>query len=134
MEHEFEGRAGAIIARRDVAEAIFQGHLAPGPGGLVCCNTDGVWAWLHTGSVSISSEIGHALSQSDREWVLLAPGFGRVLTRVYYRRPSRKARSAWDSVPMARQDSICPECGCDCGSGCDGACDRDCDSCDCEPW
>lgn len=130
MEHEFEGRVGAIIARKDVADVIFRDRLVPGVGGMVCCNADGKWTWLHSGAVSTTFDLEYHLSQSVQEWVLVTPGVGRALTTVNYRRLSQKARSAWDSVPMARQDSICPECGCDC----DSDCDCDCDSCECEAW
>ena len=133
MEYELEGRVGAIIARKDVADAIFRDGLVPGSGGLVCCNADGRWTWLHSGGVNITSEIEHILAQSAREWVLIAPGFGRVLTTVKYGRSVPEARSAWDSVPMARQGSICDECECDCDDDCGCGCGY-CDSCECEAW
>ena len=131
MEREFKGRAGTIIARKTIAEDILRGRLVPRSRGLACCNTDGDWVFLYSGSTHTSTELGDFLSQSDQEWVLLTPGLGRVLTTVNYRRPSPKPRSAWDSVPMARQGSICDECECDCDDDCDCG---DCDSCECEAW
>lgn len=131
MERRFEGRVGAIIARRDVANAILGGGATWGTGGIVCCNADGRWTWLHSGAVNSTQDLEHILTRSALEWVLIAPGFGRVLTTVKHELPTPKPRSAWESVPMARQDSICPECGCDCDDYCHCG---DCDSCECEPW
>ena len=128
MEREFEGRVGAIIARKDIADDILRDRLVPLLG-LVCCNADGKWVSLYYGSMHASTDLGRLLSESDREWVLLTPGFGRVLTTVKYEKPAPKARSAWDSVPMARQGSICDECECDCDDDCDC-----CDPCECEAW
>lgn len=131
MEREFEGRAGAIIANKGIADDILRDRLVSLGRGFACCNTDGNWVFLYSGSTRTSAEFGDFLSRSDQEWMLLAPGFGRVLTTVNYGRPSPKPRSAWESVPMARQGSICPECDCDCDDDCD--CDY-CDSCECESW
>ena len=131
MEHVFEGRVGAIIARKTIADDILRDRLVPRSRGLACCNTDGKWVFLYSGGAYASTEVADLLSQSDQEWVLLTPGFGRVLTTVKYEKSSPKARSAWDSVPMARQGSICDECGCDCDDDCDCG---DCDSCECEAW